>query len=467
MLALDTVNTPAPVHSAAGVATVATASFTPPAGSVLVATWAGNEDGVNPLGAPTITNSGTLLTWTRNVWSSRNDGGTGGAGSHSAIWTAPVPVSAAMTVTVTNGQTADAHLRVRVQTGANVSNPVGATAKGGGIGATPSSTYTSTAPGSVGIMVCSDWNAPAAGPTVGTGVTQDAFTTLSTQCAGWTLHRTAVAPDQGTSVTVNVTTTVEGHWSVIELIPAAPLTVQHAANGTRVAGAASAAPSYPTAGVVKGQLAVAAIGVKPDTANSGTPAGWTSVANASGGTGVVGAGTGPVRVYVFIRVLDGTESGAVTFTGGGTPNVLIGTMITLEKPDGSTWEATLSQTSGADATHGLAWSATGGANLSLAVDDLLLIASAGTANAAVSAQAVTATGATLGTVGVRSSGGTGTGNDVHIDVLTVPVTAGPSSAAPVHTRTDSINNSGVTAFVRVRAIEPTRRPRRQRPCFSR
>ena len=70
--------------------TVTTASFTPPAGSLLVASAVSNATGSGPV-ALTITGGG--LTWTaRSV--SGNASGTG----YAAVWTAPIPSVAAFTV---------------------------------------------------------------------------------------------------------------------------------------------------------------------------------------------------------------------------------------------------------------------------------------------------------------------------------------------------------------------------------
>lgn len=223
--------------------------------------------------------------------------------------------------------------------------------------------------------------------------------------------------------------------------------------GNRVAAAASAAPSYP-AGTTAGQLMVFDIGVKPDTATVATPSGFTLVGTATGGTGVQGGGTGPVRVYRFVKELVGGETGTVTFTGANSPNIVIGQGFTLNKSAGETWNYS-SFTNGSDATHGTSWSATGAANISLAAGDWLSVCSVGTANVgAATSKVVSATGSTFGTGNLRGGGGTGTNNDIHIATDDWPVNSGPSTAAPVHTKTDTLNNSGVTLFHRIRVTTP-------------
>lgn len=225
-LALDA-STPAAVHSAVNVTTATTASFTPPAGSILVVFWAGDDDtGVSQPGAPSITDSlGSHLTYTQTDWSRAADTSNVGNGQ-AAIWWAPVATSAAMTVTVTNGNTNptsgnDAHLRVAVITGALTSAPIGAHGKSGGTTQTGTATYSSTADNSWAWIAFADWNASASHPTLQSGCTEDSWTTLSGQSTGWVARGTSTTGASGTSVTVGASApTVEGRYAYVEILPA-------------------------------------------------------------------------------------------------------------------------------------------------------------------------------------------------------------------------------------------------------
>ena len=104
-LQIDASSPPAAQQAVTTTPTVTTASFTPPANSLLVAMWESNSiSGVDPA-TPTIGGGG--LTWTLRQFKHRGDGVSPTVDAQVAVWTAPVPSSAAMTATVTNGAGAD------------------------------------------------------------------------------------------------------------------------------------------------------------------------------------------------------------------------------------------------------------------------------------------------------------------------------------------------------------------------
>src|SRR5688572_32343873 len=106
---------------------ITSASFTPPAGSVLVvcvsADTNGNTDNI------TISVSGGSLTWTNRV--EHDPGDAGAMGGHASIWTAVQASSVSMTVSVRrtagNGSTGRISVKVYVVTGADTTTPTGAT----------------------------------------------------------------------------------------------------------------------------------------------------------------------------------------------------------------------------------------------------------------------------------------------------------------------------------------------------
>src|SRR6476661_1981425 len=103
-----------------------TASFTPPAGAVLVLLFGANDTTVDA-SLSTVTNTGTAATWTRRVRKSKNAASDGGAGTDGAadIWTATAP-GGAITVTATSASatTGSGHekmMKLMVVTGADTS----------------------------------------------------------------------------------------------------------------------------------------------------------------------------------------------------------------------------------------------------------------------------------------------------------------------------------------------------------
>src|SRR4051812_21284339 len=121
-IAIDA-SSPALVHGVSVSSTVTTASFTPPAGALLVACVAANSSaGLSTTAAMTDTAG---LTWTQR--SVANFASTARSG-YAGIYTALVPTSAAMTVTVTtsgsSGTTRRPSLQVYVVTGADVTDPL-------------------------------------------------------------------------------------------------------------------------------------------------------------------------------------------------------------------------------------------------------------------------------------------------------------------------------------------------------
>jgi hypothetical protein len=215
-LAIDA-SSPATVNqTTTSQATATTASFTPPANSLLVVLWSGDTQTIGT--APTITdNLGAHLTYTLAQWQSTVSG-------QAAIWTAPVGSSAAMTVTVTNNDTGtfkDAALKVAVLTDGGQPT-VGTSSKGTG----PTSTtipmaYTATVTGSWGFAVISDWDA-AATQSGGTGTTL--ISTGTTSDINWGQFRRTTADGVASSTTtINATYSVAsgGHaqWVAVEILP--------------------------------------------------------------------------------------------------------------------------------------------------------------------------------------------------------------------------------------------------------
>jgi len=232
-LAIDA-STPAIATQTTGtVATVATASFTPPSGSVLLIGWAANSaTGADPT-TPTITdNLGVHLTYSLVAHSHRADGPA--ADGQAAMWTAVVASSAAMTVTVTNGAASgsrEAALRVWVLTGADTTTPVGASGKSGSTSAgSIAQNYTAQITGGQGFLADADWDLKGT-QTAGTGTTRDGSANVSSAFTYGFFRRTSADDVNTVSNTINATlggTSTNVRWVYAELRPATAATVSDA-----------------------------------------------------------------------------------------------------------------------------------------------------------------------------------------------------------------------------------------------
>jgi hypothetical protein len=231
-LAIDA-STPAIAVQATGTtATVTTASFTPPAGSLLVIQYAANTIDPTSPATPTITDSlGVPLTYTLQDFSARAD--TPAADGQAATWTAPVASSTAMTVTVTNQAASPnrhAALRVRVLTGQHAT-PVGAHGKSGSISASSiAQNYTAQATGGWGFIGVIDWSATGA-MTAGTGCTVEGSANVGAPDITYGFARRTSADDvNGNTNTLNVTlggASTSVRWTYIEILPAAAASIPY------------------------------------------------------------------------------------------------------------------------------------------------------------------------------------------------------------------------------------------------
>ena len=214
-LALDA-SSPAVVKKAG--TTLTTASFTPPAGSVLVISAQSNGNGT----AKSISvgdNLSSHLTYTQAQvkGNTTND-------VYAKLYWAPVTTSRAMTVTATIGGSSGDYgmLSVLVFTGANTAAPIGAS--GGGRGATGviSDTYTSTAAGSWGWLTTGDW-AQRGVPQVPTAETVQASYNVSGEDTFALIKQNATTATAGTSVTMSTTSPTSGAQMThiyFEVVPA-------------------------------------------------------------------------------------------------------------------------------------------------------------------------------------------------------------------------------------------------------
>jgi hypothetical protein len=235
-LAIDASSPALTTQTNTATATLASGSFTPPAGSVLLIQWA-SDAGATPA-SPTITdNLGTPLTYTLLDWKAANSG-TPAANGQGATWRAVVGSSAAMIVTVTNGAVTGeraAALKITVLTGADTTTPIGAHGKSGSLSAASiAQTYTATSTGGWGFIVVCDFN-QLGNETAGTGCTVISTGSVLTNISYGFLRRTTADDVATSSNSLNVTipgTSTNLSWTYAEVLPAAASTAVFPPNRT-------------------------------------------------------------------------------------------------------------------------------------------------------------------------------------------------------------------------------------------
>ncbi|MYR84092.1 hypothetical protein GTY41_03815 [Streptomyces sp. SID685] len=181
-----------------------------------------------------------------------------------------------------------------------------------------------------------------------------------------------------------------------------------------------------------------------------TPSGWILAGSASGGGGTFGASAGPRRLTWFVRVLAGSDTAPTTAIPSGTTGSLItGRIITLTRTAGTDWR--WAATFGDDQTSGTSFSATGTTSLTWQSGDWALIGY-GVASSAdsYSAEAVSVTGVTFGTVTERADSAVTTGYGATAALATAAATAGTATLGPTITATLGAASTGIAGVLRVR-----------------
>lgn len=196
------VSSPAGVNRAfIGSGALTTATFSPPAGSLLVAVVSAED-------AVTLANSGTARTWTKRV---------GGALAGTSIWTAPNP-TALTNITVT-ATTAGGGLKVYVVTGQHTTSPIGTTGTGDTTVNNATVTgYTSTAAGSRGFCAAIEVN------NRGLPASTDDEYAYNQDLDGLCIVKAANTGTTSTAVTFNLdaagSSVADWVWAALEILPA-------------------------------------------------------------------------------------------------------------------------------------------------------------------------------------------------------------------------------------------------------
>lgn len=241
------------------------------------------------------------------------------------------------------------------------------------------------------------------------------------------------------------------------------VTLTQGSSGAWVAPASSTdiSPAYPGS-LATGDCIYALLHVKPDTATVATPTNWTFVGSESGGSGAVGAGTGPTRMWLFKRLVPGGGlAGTETFTVTSGSS-MVGYMRAYRASGGTNmqYQEKFTYWSVTTASTAVGGTAVSGLDLTAGDEISLVIGTTDDTTGTLTLTTITAAGATLGTP-ARNPGGTITnaqGNDIAATTYTVAVSAGSSTDPPVVAATSNAAETAMGFLWRIRASEVTTLP---------
>lgn len=208
-----------------------------------------------------------------------------------------------------------------------------------------------------------------------------------------------------------------------------------------------------------GDLMLAIVAIRPSTDIVNTPSGWTSLGSQDGTDGAgEAADTGSTRLYTMYKIADGTEGTAnQTFTESGTPSVWGVKLLKFRSASGTYDIATTSLAKNGDTT------AFGGtfpnANINLQSGDSIVLAAASNGNVTTgyAGWAISATGASFGTVSEVIETTSSTGNDQRFAAAKTYVTGGTAHSDATVTITATNASSGASTLVRIRQGEGANR----------
>jgi hypothetical protein len=288
-LAIDA-STPAFASSNTG-ATVTTASFTPPAGAVLVAVAFHDTASGNLTNTSIVTGGG--LTWT--IRATRNRADAGGQNAHVQVSTAVVGSSAAMTITTTGTNClGPVGLYMFVMTGADTTTPFDDIDEGSNTSGVVSLALSTVTDQAWAFLAVTDWNVAAA---MTAGASQTAV--LST----------GIGPGPDVRIFIGRQNAVTSPAGAVTMSTGSP-----SSGNTNNFIAWAVKPAAAGGGSVSG-TAVAALGGLTATA-AGTPTTFGTAASALGSLTATAAGT-PTTFGAAASTL-----GALTATAAGTRTVL-------------------------------------------------------------------------------------------------------------------------------------------------
>ncbi|HEY9372875.1 hypothetical protein [Streptomyces sp.] len=227
------------------------------------------------------------------------------------------------------------------------------------------------------------------------------------------------------------------------------MTISYGAAGTVTEHTDTITPPLP-AGVAAGQLAILqVVSGHPSDSIPSTPSGWTAAGSFGGGGGSFGAGTGPRRVTFFVRVLLGSDTAPTVAIPTGTGSTIAARIYSLSRSAGTGWR--WSAAFAEDTSSGTGFSAASSTTLTWAAGDFVVIGyGIPLSTSAFSAEAITATGITFGTITERADDTITSGHDSRLATATGAVSSGSGTQAPTLAATLSSASIGAAGVLRVR-----------------
>jgi hypothetical protein len=303
-LAIDA-SSPNRAQGAVSTTTITTNSFTPPNNSLLVACWSG--DTASGVGAnPTVSNSGTALSWTGRVQADANT--ITGAAGQSAIDTAWLTTSRSLTVTVSaSSNLVTISLKVYVITGADPTTWIGGTNLDGYTSTGPNvttATLTSQSASSLMVVAATDWKAN--GDPVSSDLTVDSFTTAGAISGTSGYKFLSSTGGQTANLDAGGTLNAQWTWAAMEILPAASAPVyRSSAFATGISTVVLPVPS----GTVSGDQLIAVISCAGNQTVSSVPSGWTLTRVDNQGTTST-----DIKQYVYTKLATGSEPASYTWS---------------------------------------------------------------------------------------------------------------------------------------------------------
>ena len=216
------------------------------------------------------------------------------------------------------------------------------------------------------------------------------------------------------------------------------------ASGTATSNSGnSITPDWP-AGLAAGDYVILEVAQKYTDRTVSTPSGFTFLNSHTGGAGSPGVDTGDIKILMYGKEADGTESGTFTVSStGGTASCFFGRTYAFRKAGGTTWSVGTAAI-GADNSPGTLCSFTFDADPGIVADDLCCVAWAVNSNEYThGTHTFAATGLTVGAVSAPGNSSVTAGNNLRAGLVKVPITAGP--ATDVATYTNTASSSGASA----------------------
>lgn len=228
------------------------------------------------------------------------------------------------------------------------------------------------------------------------------------------------------------------------------MAVSFGSQGAGVAGTTSIDVAYP-ASIAAGNMLVAFICTKYPGNAPPAPSGWTLAVSRTGGAGASGVDSGDVDIRMFTKIADGTETGTVTFANAGA-NCMSGRMARFTKAAAKNWD--VSTGFGSQNTATASWSVSTTLTDVTGGDVVFSVCGVNSNVNTFSAEAITATGLTVGTETERTDAGTASGDDAHLVAASHVITAGPATSIVTFTMTSSGSSTnepaGAVVLLRLR-----------------